>query len=73
MLPDKFPAGTEFFDVEDVPVARIESPEFGYFAFDPDKRSFPADSVYRNGVIVPEAEFREMVAREEAARSQAGA
>lgn len=60
--PLGFPPGTKFFDVEDVPVARIESPVFGYFAFDPNKRPFPVESVDRNGVLVSEEKFRELVA-----------
>ena len=74
MLPDKFPEGTKFFDVEDVPVADIPTPEggSGFWAFDPDKRRFPGESVYRNGMMVRESAFREMVVREEEARAQAG-
>lgn len=65
---EAFPPGTLFFDVEDVPVARIESPRFGYFAFDPYKRPFPVESVDRNGMMVSEEKFRELVARSQAAR-----
>jgi len=59
-----FPPGTEFFDVEDIPVAFI--PSFGYFAFDPNKRPFPMSSVLRNGMRISEEEFRALVAKYQA-------
>jgi len=61
-----FPPGTKFFDVEDIPVARIPTPELGYFAFDPNKRFFPFSSVLRNGAEISEEKFRALVAKYQA-------
>lgn len=58
-LPKSFPAGTTFSDVEDVPVSVLD---FNATAWDSDEpRRFPMDSVLRNGYVISEVEFRELV------------
>jgi hypothetical protein len=58
-----FPDGSEFFDVEGVPVVLLPAKPGAIpsaMAFDPGKppRPFPVTSVLRNGSPVKEAEFR---------------
>lgn len=55
-----FPAGTEFFNVEGVPVSL--TPTGVCRAWDPGPRRFPLSSVYRNGSPVTFEQFREDVA-----------
>lgn len=65
-LPDSFPAGTEFFDVEGVPVTK--SPEYVVRAWDTDPpRRFSAASMSRNGTLVHESDFRKLAAASQAA------
>jgi hypothetical protein len=57
----EFPAGTEFYDVEGVPVAL--KPMGVSVAFDPGPRWFPLTSVGHNGTRVSEEQFKRHVAR----------
>jgi hypothetical protein len=59
----KFPLGAEFFDVEGIPVTRGAGvPGLYCAAWDTDPpRSFPSDSVTRNGGPISEEKFREWV------------
>ena len=58
-LPKSFPAGTTFWDVEDVPVSRSK---FEATAWDKSGgRPFPDKSVERNGAELSEALFRDWV------------
>jgi hypothetical protein len=63
-LPETFPPGTEFADVEGVPVASIPLPDGGLkiSAFDPEERGFSISSFLRNGTLITEADFRSRVA-----------
>jgi len=58
LLPESFPPGTRFADVEGVPVSESD---IVCTAWDPSPRRFPGTSFLRNGTLVPEAEFRAMV------------
>lgn len=58
LLPESFPPGTRFADVEGVPVSETD---IVCTAWDPSPRRFPGASFLRNGTLVPEAEFRAMV------------
>lgn len=65
-LPESFPPGTRFADVEGVPVSCTE----GYVcrAWDSaEPRRFPVDSFLRNGELLDEAAFRGLVASVQAA------
>lgn len=60
-LPESFPAGTRFADVEGVPVS--ETLELVCRAWDvPEGRRFPGFSFSHNGTLVSEEAFRAMVA-----------
>lgn len=60
-LPDSFPDGTQFADVEGVPVTR--TPTMVCTAWDYDEpRGFPIDSFLRNGELIDEERFRALVA-----------
>ncbi len=65
MLPESFPPGTEFRDVEGVPVVLMPLPDGGMrlTAWDPLPRGFSFISFERNGTPVKEADFRLAVAR----------
>jgi hypothetical protein len=59
-LPASFPAGTEFADVEGVPVSY--SPGKACTAWDrPSGRPFPLSSFGRNGTVLSETHFRDRV------------
>lgn len=59
MIP-QFPKGTQFFDVEGVPVTIDQNRHVR--AWDaPEPRWFPLSSVDHNGTIIPEAQFLAMV------------
>jgi hypothetical protein len=61
-LPDKFPPGTIFADVEGVPVAEV--PGDSPWAWDKhEPRRFSSVSFDRNGTVVDEPAFRRLVAR----------
>jgi len=60
-LPEKFPEGTEFADVEGVPVSKTSG--WVVIAWDvPGGRLFLIDSFLRNGRLISEATFRRQVA-----------
>jgi hypothetical protein len=58
MLPEFFPAGTEFADVQGVPVSCTRNGICRAWDRDPD-RQFPTESFIYKGTIVTEAAFRE--------------
>lgn len=56
----QFEPGTQFFDVEGLPVTVSE--EGACRAWDyPEPRKFPLSSVYRNGMPISEEKFRQLV------------
>jgi hypothetical protein len=59
MLPELFPTGTEFADVQGVPVSCTPSGICRAWDRDAD-RYFPIESLIYNGTIVTEAVFREL-------------
>jgi hypothetical protein len=59
MLPSFFPAGTEFADVQGVPVSCTFNGVCRAWDRDPD-RQFPIESLIYEGTIITEAEFREL-------------
>jgi hypothetical protein len=62
MLPESFPAGTRFFEVNGVPVSG-DPLRFVCTAWDvPDGRPFGCTVVDSDGVSISEAAFRELVA-----------
>ena len=64
-LPDSFPKGTRFADVEGVPVSC--TPDWMCRAWDGDEpRRFSPASFIHNGTMVSEAEFRSLVAKDHA-------
>lgn len=75
MLPESFPPAASFFDVEGIPVSlNAGVPGLLCAAWDSEvPRSFPVDSMRRNGSPIPEAIFRRLVAdcRDSPARSDA--
>jgi hypothetical protein len=59
MLPESFPVGTEFADVQGVPVSCTRNGICRAWDRDSD-RHFPIDSLIDEGTIVTEAVFREL-------------
>lgn len=57
-----FPAETEFFDVEGVPVVLLRGEAIvSCRAYDPGPRSFPIPAVLRNGTPITESAWRALV------------
>lgn len=72
-LPQSFPHGTEFLDVDGVPVT--VTPDGTCRAWDlredDEPRTFPRGAVTRDGDTIAEAEFRTMVAAKDLAADPA--
>ena len=67
MLPEFFPAGTEFADVQGVPVSCTRNGSCRAWDRNPD-RHFSVESFIYKGLIVTEAAFRELHRRRKASR-----
>jgi hypothetical protein len=59
MLPEFFPAGTEFADVQGVPVSCTRSGICRAWDRDSD-RTFPIECFIYKGTMITEADFREL-------------